>query len=194
MPGRMKTTASIPYFYACTAGRTYLMQIQTTPEDHRIAWLAALAITIHVMESAIPTPLPGFKPGLANVITIAVLIQFGWRTAAWVSLLRVVCGALLLGTFLTPTFLLSLAGACCSLAALWFAVRLPGEGFSAIGYSILGALAHMSGQFTLAWLLFIPHPALWHLYPVLLTTALIFGILSGIIARAMHTNATSCSP
>ena len=107
------------------------MQIQTTAEDHRIAWLTALAITIHIMESAIPAPLPGIKPGLANVITIAVLIQFGWRTAAWVSLLRVVCGGLLLGTFLTPTFLLSLAGASCSLLVLWFATRLPGEGFGA---------------------------------------------------------------
>ena len=170
------------------------MQIQTTAEDHRIAWLTALAITIHIMESAIPAPLPGIKPGLANVITIAVLIQFGWRTAAWVSLLRVVCGGLLLGTFLTPTFLLSLAGASCSLLVLWFATRLPGEGFGAIGFSLLGALAHMSGQFTLAWLLFIPHPALWRLYPVLLTAALLFGILSGIIARAMCTDEAACRP
>jgi heptaprenyl diphosphate synthase len=80
------------------------MQIQTTAEDHRVAWLAAPAITIHIMESAIPSPLPGLKPGLANVITIAVLIQFGWRSAAWVSILRVICGSLLLGTFLSPTF------------------------------------------------------------------------------------------
>jgi riboflavin transporter FmnP len=65
------------------------MQIQTTAEDHRIAWLAALAITIHILESALPSPVPGLKPGLANVITIAALIQFGWGTAAWVSLLRV---------------------------------------------------------------------------------------------------------
>jgi len=170
------------------------MRIQTTADDHRIAWLTALAITIHIMESAIPAPLPGIKPGLANVITIAVLIQFGWRTAAWVILLRVVCGGLLLGTFLTPTFLLSLAGASCSLLVLWFAARLPGEGFGAIGFSLLGALAHMSGQFTLAWLLFIPHPALWRLYPVLLTAALLFGILSGIIARAMCTDEAVCRP
>ena len=96
-----------------------LMLIQTTHEDHRIAWLTALAISIHILESAIPSPLPGFKPGLANVITIAVLIQFGWRTAAWVSFLRVVCGSLLLGTFLSPTFVMSLGGAIFSMAVLW---------------------------------------------------------------------------
>ena len=167
------------------------MQIQTTAEDHLIAWLTALAITIHVLESAIPAPLPGIKPGFANIITIAVLVQFGWRTAAWVSLLRVVCGSLLLGTFLTPTFMLSLGGAVASLAALWLASLLPGRGFSAIGYSVLAAITHMSGQFTLAWLLFIPHPALWKLFPVLLTAALLFGIVSGIIARAMCSNETA---
>ena len=50
------------------------MQIQTTAEDHRIAWLSALAITIHIMESAIPAPLPGLKPGRANVITITYAV------------------------------------------------------------------------------------------------------------------------
>ena len=49
----------------------------TTREDHRIAWLAALAITLHIVESALPSPIPGVKPGLANIITIIALIQFG---------------------------------------------------------------------------------------------------------------------
>ncbi|HBE92361.1 MAG TPA: heptaprenyl diphosphate synthase [Gammaproteobacteria bacterium] len=168
------------------------MQIQTTLEDHRIAWLTALAISIHILESAIPSPLPGFKPGLANVITIAVLIQFGWYTAAWVSFLRVICGSLLLGTFLSPAFILSLGGATFSMTALWFASRLPGQGFSAIGYSVLASIAHMSGQFTLAWLLFIPNTAVWRLFPVLLTAALLFGIVSGIIARAMCNEENPC--
>lgn len=168
------------------------MQIQTTAEDHRIAWLTALAITIHIMESAIPAPLPGLKPGLANVITIIVLLQFGWSTAAWVSLMRVLCGSLLLGTFLTPTFLLSLGGALCSIGILWFAIRLPGRGFGPVGFSLLAALSHMTGQFSLAWLLFIPHPALWQLFPVMLTAALLFGIVSGIIASAVVTERTAC--
>ena len=168
------------------------MRIQTTAEDHRIAWLTALAITIHIMESALPAPLPGLKPGLANVITIIVLLQFGWSSAAWVSLLRVLCGSLLLGTFLTPTFVLSLGGALCSIGVLWLAIRLPGRGFGPVGYSLLAALAHMSGQFVLAWMLFIPHAALWRLFPVLLTAALLFGIVSGIIAGAVVTGRAAC--
>jgi len=168
------------------------MQIKTTADDYRIAWLTALAISIHVLESALPSPVPGLKPGLANVITIVVLLQFGWRTAAWVSLLRVICGSLLLGTFLSPTFILSLGGAVCSIAALWLASRLSGEGFGPIGYSVLAALAHMSGQFLLANLLFIPHSAIWQLFPALLTAALLFGVISGIIARTLCNDTLSC--
>ncbi len=161
------------------------MHIETTREDHRIAWLAALAIAIHVLEAALPSPLPGIKPGLANVITIAVLVQFGWRTAVWVSLLRVLCGSLLIGTFLSPTFLLSLGGALSSLLVLWLAGRMPGRGFGPVGFSILAAQAHMSGQFLIAYSLFIPHAGLWKLFPVLLTAALLFGLLSGIITNQM---------
>jgi len=78
------------------------------------------------------------------------------------------------------------------MAVLWFAVRLPGRGFSAVGYSVLAALAHMTGQFTIAWLLFISTTAIWRLFPVLLTAALLFGIVSGIIARAMCNKETPC--
>jgi heptaprenyl diphosphate synthase len=155
--------------------------ITSTAEDHRLAWLTALAITIHVAEAVLPSPLPGVKPGLANLVVIMVMLQFGWKDAAWVSLLRVLAGSLLLGTFLTPTFLLSLAGAMCSLAVLWLSQWLPGRGFSALGLSLLAALAHMSGQFALAYLLFIPHPGLLVLLPVLLTMATIFGVFNGII-------------
>ena len=37
-------------------------KIETEPSDYRIAWWAALAITIHIVESALPTPIPGIKP------------------------------------------------------------------------------------------------------------------------------------
>lgn len=161
------------------------MRLTTTREDHRIAWLAALAVAIHLVEAALPSPLPGIKPGLANVIVIVVLVRFGWGTAAWVSLLRVLVSGLLLGTFLSPTFALSLGGALCSVAVLWLATRGLRGTLGAIGYSVLAALAHMAGQFAIAYTLFIPHPGLLHLLPVLLTLALLFGVISGILARIM---------
>ncbi|KAB7624467.1 Gx transporter family protein [Alkalilimnicola sp. S0819] len=157
--------------------------VQAQREDLRIAWLAALAIVIHVAESALPSPVPGIKPGLANIITVVVLLRFGWRAAAWVAVLRVLAGGLILGTFLSPTFILSLGGALAAVLALGLAARLPGIG--AVGCSVLASMAHMGTQFLLAWQLFIPHPALLKLLPVLLSAALAFGIVNGLLAAAI---------
>ncbi|HZV98088.1 MAG TPA: Gx transporter family protein, partial [Methylophilaceae bacterium] len=63
--------------------------VTATADDHRIAKLAAFAIGLHLVESIIPSPLPGVKPGIANIITLYVLYRFDFATAAWVSLLRV---------------------------------------------------------------------------------------------------------
>lgn len=167
-------------------------QILTQPRDHRIAWWAALAISIHIVESALPSPIPGLKLGLANVVVIAVLMLYGWRDALWVALLRVLVGSLLIGTFLTPTFILSLSGAVASMLALgiayYFSRLLPNWALGALGYSVLAAQAHMLGQFSAAYLLLIPHPALFKLLPVLMTAALVFGVISGMIAAAMINN------
>ena len=104
---------------------THTLHLETTAEDHHIARMAAVALGLTVLESAIPSPLPGVKPGLANIVTLIVLARYGWRTAAWVSLLRVLAGSLLFGNFLAPGFFLSLSGAVCSLVVLAFAQHLP---------------------------------------------------------------------
>jgi heptaprenyl diphosphate synthase len=160
-----------------------VLTFNISEEDRRIARLAALAVMIHVAESVLPSPLPGIKPGLANIITLLVLFDFGLRTAAWVSLLRVLVSSLILGTFLSPTFLLSLSGALASLLALAAGRSLPGIG--PVGLAVLAALAHMAGQLGMAWLVFLPHPALWKLAPVFMGMALVFGVVSGIIAHTV---------
>ena len=91
-----------------------------------------MAIGLHIFEAVIPSPLPGVKPGIANIVTLYVLYEYGFATAAWVSLLRVFASSLLLGQFLSPTFVLSLCGAIFSLGALFFAQHLPKKYFSAI--------------------------------------------------------------
>src|SRR5512147_1771230 len=113
------------------------IKLDTTAEDHHIAKMAAVALGLTVLENAIPSPLPGVKPGLANIVTLIVLARFGWRAAAWVSLLRVIAGSLLFGNFLAPGFFLSLSGAVCSLTVLALSVRLPQRWFGPVTDSIL---------------------------------------------------------
>lgn len=154
--------------------------------DRVIAGFAALAIAIHILEAAFPSPLPGVKPGLANVITVVVYLRYDLRTAAWVAALRVLVGSLLIGTFLSPSFLLSATGAIASLLVLGAVGGLGRGMIGALGLSVAAAIAHMSGQITVAYLLFIPHPAILGLVPVLLTAALVFGTVSGLIAASVY--------
>lgn len=151
--------------------------------DRRIAWYAALALALHVLEAALPSPLPGLKPGLANVLVLIVLVRHGLAAAAWVAGLRVLVGSLLVGTFLSPAFLLSAGGATAALLAL--ALAHASRCFGPVGLSLLAAEAHMAMQFALARLLLVPHAALWQLLPLLMTAAVATGLAGGIIARAL---------
>lgn len=166
-----------------TASATDSLTLRASREDHRIAALAALAITIQIAEAALPSPLPGVKPGLANVITLVVLVQLGWRAAAQVSLLRVLGASLLLGTFGSPAFVLSLSGALAAVASMGVTRLLPATG--PVGIGAVSGLAHMTGQFLVAWYWLLPAPGLIRLLPVLLSFALAFGILSGMIASVL---------
>ena len=161
------------------------INIQTTQDDHRIAKLAALAIGLHLLEAIVPSPLPGVKPGIANVVTLYVLYRFDFATAAWVSLLRVFASSLLFGNFLSPTFALSLSGALMSLLALAFAQYLPKRYFGAVSLSIFAAFAHMAGQLLLVRFWLIPHAGVVYLIPIFMAAALFFGLINGLVASAL---------
>ncbi|MDR3299776.1 MAG: Gx transporter family protein [Candidatus Accumulibacter sp.] len=162
-----------------------VIKLVTTPEDHRIARLTAAAIGLAVIDAAIPLPLPGVKPGLSNIVTLLVLARYGWRTAAWVSGLRVVAGGILLGQLLAPGFFMSLTGALFSLLILAAAVRLPKHWFGPVSWSILAAFAHIGGQLALARLWLIPHNGVFYLTPFFAIAALSFGAINGLIAARL---------
>ncbi len=158
------------------------IHLETTAEDHHIARMAAVALGLTVLENAIPSPLPGVKPGLANIVTLIVLARYGWRAAAWVSLLRVLAGSLLFGNFLAPGFFLSLSGALCSLAVLGLALHLPARWFGPVSQSIYAAFAHIAGQMLVVYLWLIPHAGIAYLIPIFAMAALVFGTVNGLVA------------
>jgi heptaprenyl diphosphate synthase len=153
--------------------------------DTRLAWLSAFAVGIHLLEAALPPVLPGVKPGLANVVAVAARCLWGWSTAAWVTGLRVLVGSFFLGTLFAPAFWLSLGGALAALAALAAGALVPGRGLGPVGYSVLAGLAHVSGQLLVAYALFVRHPGLLALGPVLAVAAVATGTLNGLVARAV---------
>ena len=162
-----------------------VIKLTVTAEDRRVAWLATAAVGLSLVDAAIPSPLPGVKPGLANIVTLVVLLRYGWGTAVWVSGLRVLAGSLLLGYFLAPGFFLSLAGTTLSLLTLGAARHLPKRWFGPVSLSILAAFAHIGGQLLLARAWLIPHDGVFLLTPVFAGAALVFGTLNGLIAAKL---------
>ena len=162
-----------------------VIKLSITDEDRRVAWLATAAVTLSLVDAAIPSPLPGVKPGLANIVTLVVLIRYGWGTAVWVSGLRILAGSLMLGYFLAPGFFLSLAGSTLSLATLGVVMHLPQRCFGPVSLSIFAAFAHIGGQLLLARFWLIPHDGIFLLTPIFAAAALVFGTINGLIAAKL---------
>lgn len=161
------------------------LQVEPSARDRRLARYAAAAIAASLVEAAIPSPLPGVKPGLANIVILIVLARHGWRDAAWVSVLRVVAGSLLAGQFLAPGFFLAGAGALASLAVLGALQAVSWHWLGPVGRSVAAAFAHIGAQLLLARLWLVPHDGLFNLAPVFFGAALLFGILNGIVAARL---------
>jgi heptaprenyl diphosphate synthase len=164
-------------------------------EDRRVAGLAAAAIGLTLAEAAIPLPIPGIKPGLANIVTLLVLYRYGWRTAAWVAGLRIVAGALALGQFLTPAFVLSLTGGAMSLLVLAIAIRLPSTWVGPVGLSLLAAFAHIGTQLMVVDVWLLPGASILGLLPIFLGAAWITGLANGLATvHLLKSNPESTEP
>ena len=152
----------------------------------RLVFLAvstSLAMVLSFVESQIPplSAVPGVKLGLANIVTLFLLYKLGWREAAAVAMIRVLLASLLFGSFVSLTY--SAFGAALSLLVMIPAKRfLP---FSAIGVSVLGALAHNVGQILAAWIYLGNGAIAYYLIPLSVSGTLAgiaIGLLGGIIA------------
>jgi len=147
--------------------------------------LVACASVLQVAESLFPHPLPGVRLGLANIITVIAMVYIGPGSAIELAVLRTLVSSMVLGTFLTPTFVLSFTGGLVSAVVMVVLYRLSGRGplsFSLIGISVGGAVSHILTQVALVYLLFIRSSGVLWLWPWLGVAAVATGVLTGMIA------------
>lgn len=168
-----------------TALPSKTLVLAASPYDRQLAQLAALGIILSIVDASFPSPLPGVKPGLANLATLLALEQLGWWAAVNVMLLRVLAASLLLGSLLTPGFWLSLSGAVCSLCVLGLARHLPSRWFGLMSLSQLSALGHIAGQILVARVWLLPSAGILYFVPVLAASAWLTGMLNGVIAQRL---------
>ena len=148
-----------------------------------IALLVGLGVVLHRLEALLPLPTPWVKLGLANIMSLVALVFLGFRAALEVTLLRILLGSVLGGTFLSPTFFLSLAGGLASVCIMGLLYREGRRTFSMVGISVAAAYAHTTAIFVCVFFLFIHQSAFFNLLPVFLTFSLISGILTGLLAN-----------
>ena len=110
------------------------------------AMLCALAIVFHYVESmvVIPLPVPGFRLGLANILSLIALYYFDARALFTIGIVRVLFASLLSGMLFATSFWLSLAGMLLSALAMTIARRC--SCFSIYGVRVLGSAAHCVAQ------------------------------------------------
>lgn len=142
-----------------------------------IAMLTSMAMVLSILESFIPMVIPGVKIGLANVIILIMLYEFKIREAFLVDLFRIFLAALLRGTLLSPTFLMSLTGGMCSFFVMMLFSRF--KNISPIFVGVFGSVAHVFGQIIMAIILIERVEIIYYL-PFIALLSILTGILSGL--------------
>ena len=146
------------------------------------AVLLAVACVLGLVEASLPAlPVaPWLRLGLANIAVVVALALGGLRSAATVSIGRVVIVALATGTLLSPAFTMSAAGAVAALLAM-AAAKAFGPRLSLVGWSAAGSVAHVIGQFAAAALV-LGTGSVVVLAPPSALLALVFGVVVGSLA------------
>lgn len=169
--------------------------------DHKIcktALLIALACVLQISESLIPHPIPGLRLGLANILTLTALVDLGFGYALEVAILRTILSSFIMGTFMSPTFIMSLGGALISTLIMGFFYWLSGLSvycrLSIIGLSIIGAFVHNFVQLYLAYLLMVKHAGIFVFFPWLslgaVATGWVVGVVTGGVCRRLQEDNT----
>jgi heptaprenyl diphosphate synthase len=161
------------------------MESQRDRKTYKVALLVALATVLQISESLIPYPIPGLRLGLANMLTLTALVVLGFRSALEVAVLRTTLSSFIIGTFMSPTFILSFSAAVISTLVMGFFYWLSGlherYRFSIIGISIIGAFTHNMVQLYLAYLLLVRHGGVFVFFPWLAYGAVATGWLVGVV-------------
>ena len=91
----------------------------TTRKLTTLSLLAAIALALYAVESALPpiVPIPGIKLGLSNIITLVVLWKYSAKDAFFVLLVRILLATMFFGQAMS--LLYSLSGAACEAAVAW---------------------------------------------------------------------------
>ncbi len=148
-----------------------------------LALLAAIALTIFMVEAQLPAlvPVPGIKLGLSNIVTVFAVFVLGPGEAAAILFVRIFLGAVFAGNFST-VFYSAAGGACAILTTIALGRVLAQNQLWVAG--CLGAIAHSIGQMAMAVAL-TGTPSLLLYLPVMIVCSILTGCFTGLCAQVL---------
>ena len=147
------------------------------------AVLAAVALVLFVIEAQIPpvVPIPGVKLGLANIVTVWVLMRIGAPDALGVTLVRIVIGGIFTG--LVSSFIFSLSGGLLAFVAILLLRKVLKENQIFVA-GVIGAIFHNAGQLAAAAIVYgTASVFVWS--PVLILSGIVTGLFTGLVAQML---------
>ncbi len=141
----------------------------------------SLAVILSAVETVIlpASIIPGIKIGLANIVIIVALYQYGLKEAIIISLFRVIIVSMIVGTFFTPALMISLGGMLFTFIAI--ALLYKTNKFSPIGVSVASSVSHVIGQI-LVVIFIIKINSIYVITPFLVYLAVVTGFIVGFLA------------
>ena len=144
--------------------------------------MVGYSLILYILETYIPNPFivffPGAKLGLTNIITLVSLLIFGFKETFIIVTVRVILSSIFAGPM--SYLLFSIGGAYLSLIVMFLVNKI--KGFSVIGVSIAGAIAHNIGQLLVASIL-VENLLMITYLPFMLATSLVTGLFVGIVSQ-----------
>lgn len=143
----------------------------------RTALISALAIVLSFLEGMIPElPVPGAKPGLANLAVMTAIDLDGLSSGICVSLVKVFFAVITRGPV---AGFMSLCGSLLSTVAMWLVFSFDRRKFGYIGIGVIGAVCHNMGQLAAAFSII--GSAVGYYAPFLIIAAVFTGAFTGFI-------------
>ena len=150
-----------------------------------LAYFTAFAVTIFILETLIPKPLPFLKLGLANVVVLLILWNRHYFSALAIVISKSIIGGAFTATLISPMFVISIGASITSFIFMLLAVRYK-TGLSIIGVSVLGAVVHNISQLVIVNYLLLNTDSAWKLLPLLMILGVVTGILTGYLAFVLN--------
>ena len=149
-----------------------------------LALFVSQALILSIIESwiVIPTPVPGVKLGLANIITLVTIVFFSFKDVTVLVTARTLLTSLMGGGFVL--FPYSFAGGMLSAGIMYFLKKKAGNSFSLLGVSIAGAITHNIGQLSVAAFM-TGGLAVFGYLPVLMISGIVMGCFIGLTANLL---------